>query len=107
MHTSGETPHRFTAQRYSGDTKAVFGDRNSIRDITFSNSVEHGHAISGWLLFTVPKELMDKNGTSIGSLQCRDYLDHKFSVSFGFGFAPPHIDQPPSQPDKGLGAVAH
>jgi hypothetical protein len=101
----GGQPHRFIAQRYSSDTKAVFGDRTSIRDITFANPLEHGHAVSGWLLCIIPKELMDNKGTSIGSLQCKDYLDGKTSV--GFGFSAPQVRKAPSKSTSGLSAVAH
>jgi hypothetical protein len=91
----GGKPHRFPAQRYSNATQGVFGDRPSIADITFSKPVEHAHAARGWLLFAVPKEVLDEEGTSIGSLECKDYLDHKTSV--GFGFAAPRIRKPEAE----------
>jgi len=80
-------PHRFMAQRYSDETKAAYGDRVSIADAVFSNPVEHGHAVRGWLLFRVPKDMIEGNLTPLGSLQCRDYLDDRTTV--GFSYPPP------------------
>ena len=36
--------------------------------VSVRNPIEHGYAVRGWLLFTVPKELVQKNATSLERL---------------------------------------
>lgn len=96
----------FGAEDYSAETKRLFPDRPSIKDTTFSNPVEHGHGARGWLLFTVPSNSIREEELTIGSLQCKDYLDHKTSLIFGF--ETPSASNPPSpSASGGLKATVH
>jgi len=82
-------PHRYPAKLYSDETEAVFGKQPSLANITFPKPVEHGSGARGWLLFSIPKMLLAKDWSAIGGLECRDYLDHKTSVAFGFSAPKP------------------
>jgi hypothetical protein len=42
--------------------------------------IEHGREVNGWLLFRIPADVLI-NGLS-GSIKCRDYLEHRFSIGF-------------------------
>lgn len=48
---------------------------------TFSNSIEHGHVVRGWLRFSVPKEDVDLKSLA-GTLECRDYLERDSQLLF-------------------------
>ena len=101
-------PTFFPALRYSDSTKGLFNNQMSLADLTISNSIEHGHAVEGPLFFSIPKKLTMSQSTSFGSLHCRDYMDHKTSITFGLSPAQrkPKNRAPIGTASKGLSAVA-
>ena len=101
-------PIFFPAVRYSDSTKILFNNQMSLADLTISNPIEHGHAVEGSLFFSVPRKLTMAQSTSFGSLHCRDYMDHKTSVTFGLSPAQQKRKTiaPGGAGSKGLSAVA-
>lgn len=58
-------------------------DGTSLADVTVHEPVKHGSAAKGWLLFRVPQEVLTSQDVLTGSIECRDYLDHRSSMAFG------------------------
>jgi hypothetical protein len=75
-------PFRYRAVEVTPELQFAFGDRVSLSEATLKNSIEHGRAAFGWLLFQVPEEVVG-TGTLTGSLECRDYLEHRSITGFG------------------------
>jgi hypothetical protein len=77
-----QTPMRFRADKMSSTDLERMGQNSiSLADIAFTQPVEHGKAVTGWVLFHLPREVV-KLATLQGSLRCRDYLDHLAQVVF-------------------------
>jgi len=76
-------PQRFRSVPYSADLPTVLiSNRTSIDEYAFSKPVEHGRAVREWVLFSVPCKL-EMRQYWLGSLQYRDYLDNKTTVTWG------------------------
>jgi hypothetical protein len=68
-----------------------------LANLGLNHPIEHGHAESGWLLFHVPKKDLGDLVLLNGALECRDYLEHRYSIVFTTP-AGKQVDTPPRVP---------
>jgi hypothetical protein len=72
---ANQTVKRFRAEDLSPIDLAGLGDKPvELAKTTFEQPIEHGRAITGWILFHIPRDSIEL-ATMTGSLQCRDYRD--------------------------------
>jgi len=74
----GKEPKYYDSQPV--DNADLYGEVD-LANSTYKASIEHGHAVKGWLRFHVPEA--DVNPAKFyGTVECKDYLEHKSRFLF-------------------------
>ena len=60
----------------------AYSDKASLEDISIQTPIETGHAITGWLVFYVPRSVMTGTDPFNGGVEFSDYLGHRYSILF-------------------------
>jgi hypothetical protein len=59
---------------------ALYGKRVMLEQAAAAAPIERGHLVAGWIFFRVPKVATQEG--LIGSIECRDYLEKRYSTGF-------------------------
>lgn len=88
---SNGKPFRYRPEEMSASDMETFENKVSLEQASMNTPIERGHALIGWLLFRVPKTVVGNE--LVGSFECRDYLEHRYSISFGSSSVSPSLNQ--------------
>lgn len=74
-------PSRYMPEEITPSDVSSFQDKRLLEEATTEAPIKRGEAVVGWLRFRVPPSAVEKTFT--GSIECRDYLEHKYFTDFG------------------------
>jgi hypothetical protein len=99
-------PFRYQPQEMMPSDVSTFQNKSMLEEAGIQAPIKRGEAVVGWLLFRVPPDVVDRGMTFVGSLECRDYLEHRYSTGFGLFERPATARQSKSPASTELRAVA-
>jgi hypothetical protein len=74
-------PSKYMPEEITPSDVSSFQDKTLLEEATTKAPLKRGEAVVGWLRFRVPPSSVTKTFT--GSIECRDYLEHKYFTGFG------------------------